>query len=980
MPSSVRVWSKLLLAWLLIIGQLVFVLPALPAAAQVAVEVRSLAAGTAYETPMYVIRSPHPGPVFLLIGGVHGSEIAGWMAAWRFVNREIVAGTLIVIPEANRPAVEQRVRNSPIGGYDLNRVFPATAGSEPTRLIAREIWRVFTNYRVEWLLDLHEALDFYRNPAANSVGQTIIHYPSATATPLGRLAVEELNRGISVPLHQFTLLRYPVQGSIARAAGAFLGVNSYIFETSRRLPLAERIGYQVQVVEIFLRELGMTGTAAPPPAGEPPGEEPPSAPGEGEDDPGTDPPSALVPGLNLLSLRPGTTDETTVYAWESGSPGPSVLVVGGLRGDEPGAVAAARVAAQLQVTAGRLLVLPEAYRRAIAAGTRTAAAESDLNRAFPRSAGVHPTSALAAAIWQLFNTYGIDHVISFVEDPGYHQAGTGDFGQTIVYYPNPGTEALAQAMAAAANLTIDRQLATFGILRPPVLGSLARSAGEWLGAKSFLVVLTSRESLEARAGQGLAITEELLAQLGMKERVPLPAPLTRILFPGTPHATTLQVMVGREPGPTILVVGGLRGDEPGGVAAARLVSDFRIRAGRVLVLSEANRTAIAAGTRTPPGGVDLNRAFPQVGGETPTDPVARGLWSLVREESVDYLVSFVEEDQYHLAGLGHSGQTIIHFPVGDSGSLAQAMATAVNRIEGRNLPRFTVLRNPVRRSMARAAGEVLGIPAFLVVLCRRQQPAVRADRGARIVDGLLTTLNLAAPVYPEPVPPPLPAGVSREWLAPDTQHATPLYRIDSGQPGPVILMVGGLRGNEIWSANATQQLLTAGWRPQRGSLLLLPEANRLALDLGQAAVPGEGDLNRAFPMAAGQSPIGPLASGIWEAIRRHRVTHVLTFTEGADYYRSNRGEFGQTVIYHPVTGGERLADRMVADLNAGESRTIARWTALRGPVRGSLARAAGEFLGLTAFLVEVSARERLQARVRWAEQAMSSFAGHTGVR
>ncbi|HCC33783.1 MAG TPA: hypothetical protein DEQ28_07815 [Clostridiales bacterium] len=669
-----------------------------------------------------------------------------------------------------------------------------------------------------------------------------------------------------------------------------------------------------------------------------------------------------------------------MYAWESGSPGPSVLVVGGLRGDEPGAMAAARLAAQLQVTTGRLLVLPEAYRRAIAAGTRTAAGEGDLNRAFPRSAGVQPTSALAAAIWQLFNTYGIDHVVSFVEDAGYHQAGAGDFGQTIVYYPNPGTEALAEAMAAAANLTVDRQLATFTTLRPPVLGSLARSAGEWLGAKSFLIVLTARESPDARAAQGLAAADELLARLGLKERAPLPGPLTRILFPGTAHATPLRVIVGREPGPTVLVVGGLRGDEPGAAAAARLATDFPIRAGRLLVLPEASRTAMAAGSRTPPGGVDLNRSFPQAAGEIPSDLVARGIWSLLREESVDYLVSFVEEDRYHLAGLGDSGQTIIHFPVGESASLAQAMGSAVNRIEERNLPRFTVLRNPVRRSLARAAGEVLSIPAFLVVLCRRQAPAIRADRGARIADGLLTALNLAAPVYPEPVPPPLPAGVSREWIAPDTRHATPLYRIDSGQPGPVVLMVGGLRGSETWSATATRQLVTQGWRPQRGSLLVLPEANRLALDLGQAAVPGEGDLNRAFPMAAGQSPVGPLAAGIWEAIRRHRVTHVLTFTEGADYYRSNRGEFGQTVIYHPVTGAERLADQLVADLNAGESRTIARWTALRGPVRGSLVRAAGEFLGLPAFLVEVSAREPLEARIRQAERAMSSLAGHAGLR
>lgn len=223
------------------------------------VEVRYLAAGSIYETPMYIIRGLAPGPVFLITGGVHGSELAGWMAAGRFADREIQAGTFIVIPEANRPAVGARTRLCPDGRFDLNRAFPTRPNASPTRLIAREIWSVFTDYRVEWFVDLHEAVYFYNDPKRDSIGQTLIHYPGPTATRMGNLAVQELNQGISRRLHKFTLLNYPVPGSIARAAGDYLGVNSYIMETSRELPLATRINYQVQVVEIFLRELGMSG-------------------------------------------------------------------------------------------------------------------------------------------------------------------------------------------------------------------------------------------------------------------------------------------------------------------------------------------------------------------------------------------------------------------------------------------------------------------------------------------------------------------------------------------------------------------------------------------------------------------------------------------------------------------------------------------------------------------------------------------------
>src|SRR5437868_9099486 len=50
-------------------------------------EKRQLMAGSAYETSLYIRGSGNPGKVVLVLGGVHGNEPAGWLAAERVIDR-----------------------------------------------------------------------------------------------------------------------------------------------------------------------------------------------------------------------------------------------------------------------------------------------------------------------------------------------------------------------------------------------------------------------------------------------------------------------------------------------------------------------------------------------------------------------------------------------------------------------------------------------------------------------------------------------------------------------------------------------------------------------------------------------------------------------------------------------------------------------------------------------------------------------------
>ena len=77
--------------------------------------------------------------------------------------------------------------------------------------------------------------------------------------------------------------------------------------------------------------------------------------------------------------------------------------------------------------------------------------------------------------------------------------------------------------------------------------------------------------------------------------------------------TQIVVLRGRNAGPTLCVVAGLRGDALNGVGIARRVAaetDAQQLAGTLIVVPAANAAGFRSGVRALPDGSDLNRAFP----------------------------------------------------------------------------------------------------------------------------------------------------------------------------------------------------------------------------------------------------------------------------------------------------------------------------------------------------------------------------------
>ncbi len=88
-----------------------------------------------------------------------------------------------------------------------------------------------------------------------------------------------------------------------------------------------------------------------------------------------------------------------------------------------------------------------------------------------------------------------------------------------------------------------------------------------------------------------------------------------VFFKGTDHELDIYRICGQEQGPTLMVMGGIQGDEPGGYLAADLYVDMGLKKGNLIVVPRANFYSILVNNRGPNG--DMNRKF---AGATKFDP------------------------------------------------------------------------------------------------------------------------------------------------------------------------------------------------------------------------------------------------------------------------------------------------------------------------------------------------------------------------
>jgi len=123
---------------------------------QINLYVAKLHTRTTVEIPVIVERSDKPGPVLLLIGGIHGDEVNGIEIIRRVIRKgynKPEAGTVICIPVFNVFGFINLSRDFP-DGRDMNRLFP---GSSKGSLAGRFAWLFMKEIApvIDYALDFH---------------------------------------------------------------------------------------------------------------------------------------------------------------------------------------------------------------------------------------------------------------------------------------------------------------------------------------------------------------------------------------------------------------------------------------------------------------------------------------------------------------------------------------------------------------------------------------------------------------------------------------------------------------------------------------------------------------------------------------------------------------------------------------------------------------------------------------------------------
>lgn len=80
-----------------------------------------------------------------------------------------------------------------------------------------------------------------------------------------------------------------------------------------------------------------------------------------------------------------------------------------------------------------------------------------------------------------------------------------------------------------------------------------------------------------------------------------------VYFPDTPYELNIYKIYGKKPGGTLMLIGGIQGNEPGGFISADLYADMSLLKGNLIVVPRANFYSILLNKRGPHG--DMNRKF-----------------------------------------------------------------------------------------------------------------------------------------------------------------------------------------------------------------------------------------------------------------------------------------------------------------------------------------------------------------------------------
>lgn len=194
-----------------------------------------------------------------------------------------------------------------------------------------------------------------------------------------------------------------------------------------------------------------------------------------------------------------------------------------------------------------------------------------------------------------------------------------------------------------------------------------------------------------------------------------------------------------EPGPVIVITGGIHGNEIAGFKAAKLLRDCKVDRGTVYIFDRVNAYGIDNNQREFIDGSDLNRKFP--GGDSDqASRLAQSLFSFIEENQADLVIDLHESQKCARLDKEYLGQTII--------TESELIIEVLNVIDKINQQidqkdyHFMLEGNPVEGSLTWAVNKYLEIPAFTFETCMELELETRIDYQVTLVKYLLQEVGV----------------------------------------------------------------------------------------------------------------------------------------------------------------------------------------------------------------------------------------------
>jgi len=224
-----------------------------------------------------------------------------------------------------------------------------------------------------------------------------------------------------------------------------------------------------------------------------------------------------------------------------------------------------------------------------------------------------------------------------------------------------------------------------------------------------------------------------------------------LLAEGTEWETPYYIIASDVPGPTLLVTGGVHGDEPAGFRAADEIRHWPLKRGRLIVVPRVNNPGLKAGTRALPGEPEAtnnaNRNFPKTGEPNQASTrIVQAVWKFIQEQRIDWVVDLHEGSDFYVVNPKSVGSSIVFFDTPEMNALAKKIQKDVNATIT-DPKRQIVLRTvgPINGGLVRATIERTGAKGFCFETTYNQQPlSLRTRQHRLMVHRLMRELDMAA--------------------------------------------------------------------------------------------------------------------------------------------------------------------------------------------------------------------------------------------